>query len=104
VAGCPSGWKESLNGKNWEMTTWWRVTLRRKLAEAANEFLNKGSAVYVEGEIRGEASDGSQNPRIWQGKDQAGNPGQHRASYGAKSATHPARARGRRTACRQSSA
>jgi hypothetical protein len=24
VAACPSGWKESLNGKNWELTTWWR--------------------------------------------------------------------------------
>jgi hypothetical protein len=21
LAGCPSGWKESLNGKNWELTT-----------------------------------------------------------------------------------
>jgi hypothetical protein len=30
----------------------------------------------VEGELRGEASDGSQNPRIWQGND-----GEHRASY-----------------------
>jgi len=23
---CPSGWKESLNGKNWELTTWFRVS------------------------------------------------------------------------------
>ena len=28
------GWKESLNGKNWELTTWFRVTCWRKLAEA----------------------------------------------------------------------
>jgi single-stranded DNA-binding protein len=26
VADCPSGWKESLNGKNWELTTWFRVS------------------------------------------------------------------------------
>jgi single-strand DNA-binding protein len=81
VAGCPTGWKESLNGNNWELTTWFRVTAWRKLAEAVNQYLEKGSQVFVEGELRGEASDGSQNPRIWQGKDQAGNPGQHRASY-----------------------
>jgi single-strand DNA-binding protein len=76
VASCPHGWKESLNGKNWELTTWWRVTCWRKLAEATNEFLEKGSSVYVEGEIRGEASSGVQNPRVW-----AGNDGEHRASY-----------------------
>jgi single-strand DNA-binding protein len=81
VDACPNGWKESLNGKNWELTTWWRVTCWRKLAEATNEFLQAGSQVFVEGEIRGEAAAGNQNPRIWQGNDQAGNPGQHRASY-----------------------
>ena len=70
VAACPQGWKESLNGKNWELTTWLRVTCWRKLAEATNEFLAKGSQVLVE------ASDGSQNPRIWTGSD-----GEHRASY-----------------------
>ena len=76
VAGCPQGWKESLNGKNWELTTWFRVTAWRKLAEAANEFLDKGQQVFVEGELRGDANDGSQNPRIWTGND-----GEHRASY-----------------------
>ena len=76
VAGCPTGWKESLNGKNWELTTWFRITCWRKLAEATNQFMEKGSQVFVEGELRGNASDGSQNPRIWQGND-----GEHRASY-----------------------
>jgi len=73
---CPNGWKESYNGRAWELTTWWRVTCWRKLAEAANEFLDKGSQVYVEGDVRGEANAGVQNPRIWQGND-----GEHRASY-----------------------
>ena len=76
VATCPQGWKESLNGKNWELTTWWRVTCWRKLAEAVNEYLQKGAQVYVEGEARGEAQAGVQNPRVW-----AGNDGEHRASY-----------------------
>ena len=48
----------------------------RNLAEATNQYLEKGSQVFVEGELRGDASDGSQNPRIWQGND-----GEHRASY-----------------------
>ena len=76
VAGCPAGWKESLNGKNWELTTWFRVTTWRKLAEAVNEFLDKGQQVFVEGELRGDAESGTQNPRIWTGND-----GEHRASY-----------------------
>ena len=76
VSGCPAGWKESLNGKNWELTTWFRVTVWRKLAEATNNFLEKGQQVFVEGELRGDAVDGSQNPRIWTGND-----GEHRASY-----------------------
>ena len=69
VAACPTGWKESLNGKNWELTTWFRVTCWRKLAEAANEFLEKGQQVFVEGELRGDAIDGNQNPRVWTGND-----------------------------------
>ena len=73
---CPQGWKESYNGKNWEVTTWWRVTCWRGLAETVNQYLTKGQQVFVEGELRGDASDGSQNPRIWQGND-----GEHRASY-----------------------
>ena len=76
VAACPQGWKESLNGNNWELTTWFRVTAWRKLAEAVNQYLEKGSQVFVEGELKGEANDGSQNPRIWTGND-----GESRASY-----------------------
>ena len=76
VAACPQGWKESLNGKNWELTTWFRVTCWRKLAEAVNQFLEKGSEVFVEGELKGEAESGTQNPRVWTGND-----GEHRASY-----------------------
>jgi single-strand DNA-binding protein len=73
---CPNGWKESYNGRNWELTTWWRVTAWRQLAETVNQYLNKGMQVFVEGEVKGEAANGSQNPRVW-----VGNDGVARASY-----------------------
>jgi single-stranded DNA-binding protein len=41
-----------------------------------NQYLEKGTPVNAEGELRCDASDGSQNPRIWQGNDD-----EHRASY-----------------------
>jgi single-strand DNA-binding protein len=73
---CPQGWKESYNGKNWEVTTWWRVTCWRGLAETVNQYLSKGQQVYVEGQVGGEAAEGTQNPRVWTGND-----GVARASY-----------------------
>ncbi len=73
---CPAGWKESYNGKSWELTTWWRVSAWRQLGETVNQYVTKGMQVFVEGEIRGEAANGAQNPRIWTGND-----GVARASY-----------------------
>ena len=73
---CPKGFKDSYNGKNWECTTWWRVTVWGKQAESCNQYLTKGSTVYIEGEISGEATDGNLNPRIW-----TDNGGNHRASF-----------------------
>jgi len=66
---CPQGWKESYNGRNWEITTWWRVTCWRGLAETVNSYLSKGRQVFVEGTVSGEASDGTLNPRVWSGQD-----------------------------------
>ena len=66
---CPDGWRESYNGRNWELTTWWRVTAWRQLAETCNQFLAKGSQVYVEGVVNGTAANGSQYPRVWTGND-----------------------------------
>jgi len=66
---CPAGWKESYNGRYWEMTTWWRVTFWRKQAETVNNIVTKGMLVFVEGEIKGEAANGQQNPRVWTGND-----------------------------------
>ena len=66
---CPQGWKESYNGKSWELTTWWRVTCWRGLAETVNQYLTKGQQVFVEGIVGGDAADGTQNPRVWTGND-----------------------------------
>jgi len=66
---CPDGWKESYNGRNWELTTWWRVAAWRQLAETCNQFLTKGSQVYVEGVVNGTAENGVRNPRVWTGSD-----------------------------------
>jgi len=66
---CPDGWKESYNGNAWELTTWWKVTVWRKLAELCNQYLAKGRTVYIEGEAKGEAVNGTQHPRVWVGKD-----------------------------------
>ena len=73
---CPDGWVESYNGRNWELTTWWRVTCWRNLAVNVNQYLSKGRQAYVEGQVKGAALNGAQNPRIWQGDD-----GVARASY-----------------------
>jgi single-strand DNA-binding protein len=66
---CPTGWKESYNGKNWELTTWWRVTCWRGLAETVNQFVTKGMQVFIEGELRGDARDGQQWPRTYTAGD-----------------------------------
>lgn len=68
-AECPDGWRESYNGRSWELTTWWRVTAWRQLGELCNQFLSKGRTVYIEGEVRGAPVNGSQNPRVWTGSD-----------------------------------
>jgi len=66
---CPDGWKDGYKGKNWELTTFWRLTAWRGLAETINSYCSKGSQVYVECEVKGLAADGVQNPRVWSGQD-----------------------------------
>ena len=39
-------------GENQDVTTWFRVTLWGRQAEAASQYLSKGRAVYVEGRLR----------------------------------------------------
>ena len=44
-------WKDK-NGQRQEATEWHNVTMYRKLAEIAGQYLTKGSQVYLEGKIQ----------------------------------------------------
>lgn len=53
-------WKDKGTGEKRESTEWHRIILLRKQAEVANQYLKKGSLIYIEGRIQ---------TRKWQGKD-----------------------------------
>ena len=55
-----SQWKDKSTGDKREETEWHRVAFFGRLAEIANEYLKKGSQVYIEGRLR---------TRKWQDKD-----------------------------------
>jgi single-strand DNA-binding protein len=61
------------NGEPVNETTWFRITVWGKQAEACNAFLHKGSKVLVEGRLTPDPETGS--PRIWE------NNGRHGASF-----------------------
>jgi len=50
----------SADGERREETEWFRVNAWGKLAETCNQYLKKGSRVYVEGRLR---------TRTWEGQD-----------------------------------
>ena len=45
-------WKDKQTGEKKEQTEWHRVVIFGKLAEVAGEYLQKGSQVYIEGQLR----------------------------------------------------
>ena len=45
-------WKDKTTGEKKEMTEWHRVSFFGRLAEIADQYLRKGSAVYIEGSLR----------------------------------------------------
>ncbi len=55
-------WKDKTTGENIERTEWHRVVFFNRLAEIINEYVKKGSKLYVEGSLK---------TRKWQ--DQSGN-------------------------------
>jgi single-strand DNA-binding protein len=61
-------------GKLQERTTWWRVKVWGKQAESVNQYLSKGSQVFIEGRMDPDPETG--NPKVWTGKD-----GRNRASF-----------------------
>lgn len=55
------------DGQLQERTLWWRVSAFGKQAEIINQYLKKGSKVYVEGRLQADAKTGG--PRIYQRQD-----------------------------------
>jgi len=47
-----TSWKDKQTGETQERTEWHRVVFFSRLAEIVNEYLRKGSKVYVEGSLR----------------------------------------------------
>ena len=45
-------WKDKATGEKKEATEWHRVLFFGRLAEIADQYLHKGSAIYVEGSLR----------------------------------------------------
>ena len=45
-------WKDKQTGERKERTEWHRVVLRNRLGEVAQQYLHKGSQVYIEGRIQ----------------------------------------------------
>lgn len=45
-------WNDRSSGQRQERTEWHNITLYRRLAEVAGQYLKKGSSVYIEGRIQ----------------------------------------------------
>lgn len=67
-------WTDNTTGQQHEETTWFRVSVWGKQAEACNTYLRQGHKIMVTGRLRPDPLTGG--PRIW--TNQAGNTG---ASY-----------------------
>ncbi len=57
------------SGERVKETTWFRVSVWGKQAEACNQYLKKGSMVMVEGRLTQDPATGG--PRVWTGTDGA---------------------------------
>ncbi len=64
----------SNSGERVKETTWFRVSVWGKQAEACNQYLRKGSMVLVEGRLTQDPATGG--PRVWTAQD-----GSPRASF-----------------------
>lgn len=60
-------WTDQATGQKVNETTWFRVSVWRRQAEAANQYLSKGSKVLVEGRLRPDPATGG--PRIFPRQD-----------------------------------
>ncbi len=68
------------DGQPAEETTWFRVSVWGKQAEACNQYLSKGRQCLIEGRLTPDRETGG--PKIWEGQD-----GQARASFELRAIT-----------------
>ncbi|QJC37157.1 single-stranded DNA-binding protein [Enterobacteriaceae endosymbiont of Donacia thalassina] len=52
IVATSNNWKDKNTGENKEKTEWHRIVIFGKLAEISNEYLKKGSQVYIEGSLQ----------------------------------------------------
>jgi single-strand DNA-binding protein len=64
---CNRKWTNQDTGEQQEETTWYRVSVWGRQAEACNEYLEKGRQVLVEGRLRPDPNTGG--PRLWTRQD-----------------------------------
>lgn len=60
---CNRRWTDRASGQPQEEVTWYRVSVWGRQAEAANQYLDKGRQVLVEGRLRPDPNTGG--PRLW---------------------------------------
>jgi single-strand DNA-binding protein len=60
-------WTEKASGQQKEETTWFRISVWGRQAETANQYLNKGSKVLVEGRLRADPQTGG--PKLFTRQD-----------------------------------
>ena len=60
-------WTDKATGQPQEETTWFRVSVWGRQAEAANQYLSKGRQVLIEGRLRPDADTGG--PRLYARQD-----------------------------------
>ena len=64
---CNRKWTNQGTGEQQEETTWFRVSVWGRQAEAANQYLSKGRQVLIEGRLRPDPATGG--PRLWTRQD-----------------------------------
>lgn len=60
-------WKDPQSGEPVQETTWFRVAVTGKQAEACAKYLVKGRQVYVEGRLKADRQTGA--PKLWTADD-----------------------------------
>jgi single-strand DNA-binding protein len=58
------------DGQKHAETTWWKITVWRRMAEICNQYLSKGRAVLIEGRVGGDKVEGASGetkvvPHTW---------------------------------------